>query len=179
MCARDEPTATENVRYWCFILKDKPYPTPPPPSLVRPRVNLLHHLRRKEGLCFLLSSRQVSQKRLFCRTSQVYRRLLKVRRCFSFKKVSFVLFTWNVEFSQTIAFIFFCHQLTSISGQNSSFQEMLSYKSASSTRVDCSCKHFIEKNSSKVNRKTLLLSLFLPSKTSTLSILSILKGQYS
>ena len=122
---------------------------PPPPSLVRPRVNLPQHLRTKEGLCFLLSSRQVS------------------------------LFTWNVEFSQTIAFIFFCHQLTSISGQNSSFQEMLSYKSASSTRVDCSCKHFIEKNSSKVNRKTLLLSLFLPSKTWTLSILSILKGQYS
>ena len=149
MYAWDERTATENVRYWCFILKDKPYPPPPPPSLVRPRVNLPQHLRTKEGLCFLLSSRQVS------------------------------LFTWNVEFSQTIAFIFFCHQLTSISGQNSSFQEMLSYKSASSSRVDCSCKHFIEKNSSKVNRKTLLLSLFLPSKISTLSILSILKGQYS
>ena len=177
MCASDERTATDNVRYRCFILKEKPYPTP---SLARPRVNLPHHLRREEGLCFLLSSRQVSQKRLFCRTSQVYTLLLEVRRCFSFKKVSFVLFTWNEEFSWTIAFIFFCHQLTSISGQNSSFQEMLSYKSASSTRVDCSCKHFSEKNSSKVNRKTPLLSLFFPSKTtSTLSILSILKGQHS
>ena len=87
MCARDERTATESVGYWCFMLKDKPHPNPPPPnSLVRPRVNLPHHLRRKEGLCFLLTSRQVSQKRLFCRTSQLYTRLLEVRHCFSLKK---------------------------------------------------------------------------------------------
>ena len=42
MCTRDEWTATENVRYWCFILNEKTQKnliggasTPPPPLYVR------------------------------------------------------------------------------------------------------------------------------------------------
>ena len=41
MCARDERTATENVRCWCFILREKNSEKPCSPPLLRPRVKRL------------------------------------------------------------------------------------------------------------------------------------------
>ena len=79
-------------------------------------------LPEKKGRALLFSIHQVyNQKALLCRSysflwsADMAARLLEVRR--RFPVAFFVLFSWNLEFLQTFAFIFVCRKYPSFYGQ--------------------------------------------------------------
>ena len=103
--------------------------------------------RKEELWRFLFTCQVYSRKGLLCRSShevptKMAIRFLEVRR--RLHVAFFLMFTWNVEFLQTVAFKFVCHKWTSFLGQIFLVRKRWVHETASCTRITGSCKQSIK-----------------------------------